>query len=166
MNDLEILEFDEIDSTNDEAKRMLRASHSVPFCIVAKRQIAGRGQWGKNFWSPEGGFYATVVINDNSLSTVDIGKMLTEYLQSLTTKKVTQKPVNDVLIDGKKVAGILVEKVMGKLVIGIGINQFQKEPIPKELQNSIGFLESTVNPQSIITPLCTLREEGTIPLLT
>lgn len=127
--------FDEINSTNEEARRIASAGGKGPLWIIADRQTAGRGRRGRVWESPPGNLAATLLI--------DPGKPAAECAQlSFVTAiaaadmlsalaphaNIRVKWPNDVLADGKKIAGILLESASSGaappqwLAIGIGIN--------------------------------------------
>ncbi|MDD2268255.1 MAG: HTH domain-containing protein, partial [Eubacteriales bacterium] len=64
VTDIGIFVHDEIDSTNSEAKRLLTDGICEPFLVVADSQTAGRGRFGRSFYSPPGtGVYMTLVVS-------------------------------------------------------------------------------------------------------
>lgn len=126
------LEFkNETASTNDDAKSLAQAG-SVPALIVANRQSGGRGRRGNSFASPEGGIYMSLV------APIDFGRpgitLLTSFAAQCVCEAIQEecgffvgiKWVNDIYVDGRKLAGILVETVdapFGRCaVVGVGIN--------------------------------------------
>ncbi|MCG3137696.1 MAG: Bifunctional ligase/repressor BirA [Phycisphaerae bacterium] len=134
---MQALYYDIVDSTNDEARRLL-AEHRAPvgdFYLTARKQRAGRGTCGRNWSSPrEAGLYMTIVLRGafKSLPTTDrytlaIGHALADHLRQFTCLPVEVKPINDLMIDSRKVGGILTEAmivdgVISDLIIGIGLN--------------------------------------------
>ena len=139
---LDIVHYESIGSTNVTAKQMVRDGKPAPFCLVAKTQTDGVGRFGRKFYSPVGGLYMTVVLPasafDCDVITTIIAKRLVKLIPGGTVK-----PINDILIDGKKVAGILVEKVKDTFVIGIGINLRQTAPVPEGL--NMGFVNADID---------------------
>ncbi len=128
----------EIDSTNEEAKRLAANGASGPVWIVAERQTAGRGRRGRAWTSPTGNLMCTLLLRPacgpaeaGELSFVaglalhDAASML---LPDEVAAKVSLKWPNDLLIDGKKASGILLESEsaggaeVSWLAIGIGLN--------------------------------------------
>ena len=131
-----LVELESVGSTNDEAR--IRADIGAPAGTIvwAKRQVSGRGRRGRIWVSPEGNLYCSVVLRPNvspavaaQLSFVT-ALALGEGLHSLLPPSVTlqYKWPNDVLIDGKKISGILLESQVGEygnmewIVIGAGVN--------------------------------------------
>ncbi len=130
--------FDEIDSTNRQAKELANAGSAEGTLVVADCQKAGRGRLGRSFFSPPGvGIYFTLIIRPESL--FDNAPLITTAASVAVAKAVRErcgkdaviKWVNDVYISGKKICGILTEAVtdmesgtVESAVIGIGINFF------------------------------------------
>jgi BirA family transcriptional regulator, biotin operon repressor / biotin---[acetyl-CoA-carboxylase] ligase len=128
--------FDCLGSTNEEAKRLARDEGAAHGTLVwALRQEAGRGRRGRPWSSPEGNVYASLILRPEcatataaQLSFAAAGA-LADALQPLLPEAVCCcKWPNDVLIDDRKVAGILLESEtdgsggLEWLVLGIGIN--------------------------------------------
>ncbi|RVT83965.1 biotin--[acetyl-CoA-carboxylase] ligase [Rhodobacteraceae bacterium CCMM004] len=125
--------LDEVDSTNAEAAR-LAPDLGRPTWILARRQTAPRGRRGKSWTMPEGNFAATLVMRPTgtpgwaALRSFLAANALFEALAlSVDRTRLGLKWPNDVLLDGGKVAGILLESAsqngqVSWLAIGIGIN--------------------------------------------
>ena len=121
--------YDTIDSTNEEAKRLARSSERGPLWIFAKQQTAGRGRRGRVWTSDEGNLFATLLMeappNAAELCFV-AGLVVAETLETFAPGlKAALKWPNDVLLQGRKAAGILLEMEAGALAIGIGVNLVQ-----------------------------------------
>lgn len=153
---IKIYQYDTIDSTNTEAKRLLQgtennlASFCVPSVIVAKGQTAGRGRQGKSFFSPDGtGLYMSVVDRlseysaDTSMLTVKISMAVADAISTCTGKKTGIKWVNDLYLAGRKVCGILTEAVWAEgiqyVIIGVGVNITTRD-FPSEISDIAGCL--------------------------
>jgi BirA family biotin operon repressor/biotin-[acetyl-CoA-carboxylase] ligase len=128
-----VLFKDEVVSTNDLAKAMAMEGEEEGVVVVAKVQIAGRGRLGRSWSSPPGGLYLSIVlrppvsVGDMLLLTVLSSVPVAQAIEELTGHEARLKWPNDVEVEGKKVAGILVESAsksgtVGFLVLGIGIN--------------------------------------------
>ena len=121
--------FDEIDSTNDEAKRInLEKEFHI---IIAEKQNAGRGRLGKKWSSPNSGNIYMTICTENDLSfmplSLILGLICKEAIEEISKKsEMALKWPNDILYKNKKVGGILVEKEIQnsdvRSIIGIGIN--------------------------------------------
>ncbi|MGR3513277.1 MAG: biotin--[acetyl-CoA-carboxylase] ligase [Paracoccaceae bacterium] len=125
--------FDELDSTMAEASR-IGPDLSRPTWIMARRQTEGRGRRGRAWTSPKGHFAATYVYRptgraaDAALRSFFAANAVYEALAlKVDRDRLWLKWPNDVLLDGGKVAGILLESVgtataVDWLAIGIGVN--------------------------------------------
>ena len=121
--------------------------------IIAGNQTAGRGRFTRKFYSPKNsGIYMSILLKPNfagfdatyitTLTAVAVG----ESVEELTNKKTQIKWVNDVLINAKKICGILTEGRIdpetGKpiyIILGIGINAFMPEGgFDKEIRDIAG----------------------------
>ncbi len=130
----------EVDSTNSEASRL--AQHlTQPTWIMARRQTAARGRRGRVWLSPEGNFAATLVMHpagepaQAALRSFIAALALADALALVCGPGATLslKWPNDVLLNGGKVAGILLESVgqgaqVHHLVIGVGVNLIAAPP--------------------------------------
>lgn len=125
-----IIRYSQLDSTNDEAKRLLKTDPLEGTVVIAEAQTKGRGKPGSQWFSvPNLGIYLSVIVkpnqapNDLALITSVGAKAVVATITKMTGLRAGIKPPNDVLVDGKKVCGILVERVAsGAVVIGIGLN--------------------------------------------
>ena len=117
---------EEIPSTNTALKEM--ASPPVGTTLIAARQTGGRGRLGRSFHSPEGGLYLSVLIPSTDAVTCRAAVAAARAIESLCGAKIDLKWVNDLYLNGRKVAGILAEGVfspdgtLSAVVLGIGIN--------------------------------------------
>ncbi|HWM82843.1 MAG TPA: biotin--[acetyl-CoA-carboxylase] ligase [Pseudolabrys sp.] len=123
--------FDVLDSTNAEARRLVRAGETGPLWVVASRQRAGRGRSGRNWISDAGNLFATLLLVDPSsparapelsfVTALAVADAIGECAPALAAQVGLKWP-NDVLIGGGKAAGILIEAEGAAVAIGIGIN--------------------------------------------
>ena len=122
--------YDEIDSTNDEAKRIegIKDFH----IFITEKQTKGRGRHGKKWSSPNSGnIYMTISTSQNT-SQMNPISLISGLICKKAIDKLIRKPSimlkwpNDILFNDKKIGGILVEteikKENIKTIIGIGIN--------------------------------------------
>ena len=127
-----LLNFDSLDSTNTEALNQARLGADEGLCIVARQQTAGRGRHGRTWISgKDAGLYFSIVLRPRldtrylPLVTLMAGVAVHETLAELDLKPDI-KWVNDILVDGKKISGILAETTDTPnglaVVVGIGIN--------------------------------------------
>ena len=146
---MNIIYYDEIDSTNEEAKRLLREGKAGPGAvIVARRQSAGKGRGGKSFFSPGGSsVYESFVLKptENPAEqriTVFAAIAVCHAIEKTTSYKTIIKGINDVLVDGRKVCGILAENIKEGTVLGIGVNvNLCENDFPDEIKEIAGSLQ-------------------------
>lgn len=125
FRDRTIEHHDELDSTMSFARsNAFRLGERA--AIIAKRQTAGRGRLERQFFSPEGGLYMTVLLmGSHNLLTVAAGVAVAQTLREYGINAEI-KWVNDVLCQSKKLCGILAQSytIDGKVfsAVGIGVN--------------------------------------------
>ena len=127
-----ILRFKKLKSTNDTAIRMIRKSNLKYGMIIAETQSKGRGQYGRKWTSFKGNLFVSFFysLDGINLTMTQITKLncllVKELISKYYKKKIFYKKPNDLLIKGKKICGILQERVNKFnnkfLVVGIGIN--------------------------------------------
>jgi BirA family biotin operon repressor/biotin-[acetyl-CoA-carboxylase] ligase len=129
-----LVHFAEIDSTNAEALRRAAVGERGPVWFWADRQSHGRGRLGRNWVSEAGNLYATLLITLSVKPAVAGGLSIVASLAVLNTLQAYLPPgprleikwPNDVLIEGSKAAGILMESSLQAdlmiVAIGCGIN--------------------------------------------
>ena len=129
------------DSTNAEALRRLASGQAAPFWVLADRQTAGRGRRGRPWVSDPGNFYGSVALRlgpeagQAALRSFTAALALAETLDGLgiDPARLSLKWPNDVLLDGQKLAGILLESTNQNgqlaLVIGVGVNLASAPPV-------------------------------------
>jgi biotin-[acetyl-CoA-carboxylase] ligase BirA-like protein len=148
----EILCYETLDSTNEEAKRLLSAGSIENLTLIrADQQTSGRGTQGRTWISPPGaGLYLSIVHPFDRLEALDserdaaqipvtpiftlaAGVACAEVLFELTGLKIHLKPVNDLYVEDCKLGGILTEGILGQehgrsvcraIITGIGINVY------------------------------------------
>ncbi len=129
----EVFCYDEITSTNDKAKELAIKSDLEGIVVLAKSQTRGRGRMHRQWKSPEGGLYLSIVLRpkkalkENAKSYLLFSVAVCEVLREVARVNSLIKWPNDIMINHKKVAGILTESSIYKkklefLIAGIGIN--------------------------------------------
>ena len=120
-------------STNDEAARLARAGARHGTVVVAEAQTAGRGREGRAWQSPQGlGLYLSAIVRPPlplamvPPMTLAIGVAICDAVRSFGAEAHLKWP-NDVLVRGKKLAGVLVEAQsqgprLEAVIVGIGVN--------------------------------------------
>ncbi|MCR9235722.1 MAG: biotin--[acetyl-CoA-carboxylase] ligase [Alphaproteobacteria bacterium] len=128
--------FSSVGSTNDLALDAFRDGRSNPLWVTASEQVDGKGRRGRNWVSPPGNFYGSLLLVDPAPSealpqlafviSLALHKALSRALPPDVQRQLTVKWPNDLLYDRKKIAGILMEAthLAGRtgIVIGCGIN--------------------------------------------
>ena len=147
----EILYFDSIDSTNTKAQELAEKGYPSGTLVVADKQIAGKGRRGRNWESPSGcGIFMTLMLkpdinpNNASMLTLVSALAVAKALADITGKDAKIKWPNDIVIDGRKVCGILTEMsaqfdYINNIVIGIGIN-VNNSSFPEEISATASSL--------------------------
>lgn len=134
------IEFEKIDSTNNEGKKGIYEPWTV---LVAKEQTQGKGRLGEKWFSPKGGLYFSIILPKTEINDLQTITILTAFCVAKIIKEEYHlepliKIPNDVLINNKKVCGILTENIIDKelklSVIGIGLNT-NIENFNEELKN-------------------------------
>lgn len=129
-----VVYFDETDSTNHQAKRLAEEGWPHGTLVVAGRQKAGRGRRGRAWESPEGtGIFMTLLLRPTflpkqaSMLTIVAALAVAGAVRKLYGLAAEIKWPNDIVLNGKKICGILTEMdtemdAIHSVVIGIGIN--------------------------------------------
>ena len=149
-----LLSYDCLDSTNSEALRLIASGKASDGIVIhADRQTAGRGRRDASWESPEGNLYLTLItkVSDQRLAgqlafvaSLAIRDAVIKFLDNTTT--VSCKWPNDLLLNGKKLSGILIEAANGLYVVGIGINL---TPVPSSISEKA---ISLADAGAIVTP--------------
>ena len=130
--------FKRVNSTNNTAIRIIKKNNYNSGMVIAETQIKGRGQYGRKWISSKGNLFVSFFneLNKSNLTIDAITKLncllVKRLLSKFTRKKILFKKPNDLIIDKKKISGILQEVIFVKgkkfLITGIGIN-IVKNPI-------------------------------------
>jgi BirA family biotin operon repressor/biotin-[acetyl-CoA-carboxylase] ligase len=135
---LQLITLTEVDSTNSEARRQLEAGRPPGFALSAERQTAGRGRLQRAWQTLPGNLSLTIVVPwqagraDGPTVALATGLAIRRTLARLVGSGgvVSIKWPNDVLIDGRKVSGTLIEADSSALCVGIGINVARGPDVP------------------------------------
>ncbi len=144
-----LLYKEEIDSTNTEAKRQALQADTHGLLVIAEEQSAGRGRRGRSWDSQKGtGIFMSLLLKPEEYLAPDKASMLTlitalataEAIEEITGLKAGIKWPNDIVVNNKKVCGILTEMSADNdgiryVVIGIGINVNTRE-FPEEIKHT------------------------------
>lgn len=146
-----IQRYDTLGSTNSEAADQARRGATEGLCIIADRQTAGRGRNGRTWISEsDSGLYFSIVLRPRSsaelipLITLMTGVAVCDTLLEFGVK-ADIKWVNDLLVNGRKICGILAETVDTPLglavVVGIGVNLTSRN-FPDEIAETATSIEA------------------------
>lgn len=147
-----IFSFEEINSTNTFAKTLDKKFANHGTLIIAEKQTKGRGRFERKWESEEGKnlLFSIILQPGQEIQNIGIlplctGSAIAEVIEKSFSLKTECKWPNDILINGKKVCGILIESTyienkIEKLIIGIGINVNQ-EIFPDEIADTATSLK-------------------------
>jgi len=167
------LYFRELTSTNDFAKELATRGAREGTIVLAETQIRGRGRIGREWTSPQGGLWFSIILRPSVLArqatrlTLLASVAVAKTISKLYDLKTEIKWPNDVLIDEKKVCGILTEgEIKGTLLkyvlLGVGVNaNFNIDALPVHLRDSATTLKQQLGKDvELETLLCRLLEEA------
>ncbi|MEO0269226.1 MAG: biotin--[acetyl-CoA-carboxylase] ligase [candidate division WOR-3 bacterium] len=124
---MKIIELKEVFSTQDYIKKYISEKKEKIF-VFAEKQIKGKGRGNRLFYSPVGGLYFSFYLPDIEdekhiflITSVSAFTFIEEKVKEFNLKPYIRIP-NDIMINKKKVCGILIEKSENKFICGIGIN--------------------------------------------
>ena len=117
----------EIDSTNNEARRLADAGDAGAIWIVADRQTAGRGRRGRAWQTQPGNLATTLLLMPQGVQVAQLSFAAALAVSEMVAAfapgaAIAVKWPNDVLAEGRKIAGILLEAGPGWLAVGMGVN--------------------------------------------
>jgi len=131
-----LVSYDRLGSTNDEAKRLARTGAAAWTIVTAREQTAGRGRRGRSWIAIPGNLFMTVILRPDCtpqtaaqlgfVAALAVGEAVRAVVPAEAS--VRFKWPNDVLLDGAKVSGILLESettewgALDWLIVGIGVN--------------------------------------------
>lgn len=155
--------YDETDSTNTEAKRMVQNGFLGDALLVAHTQTAGRGRMGRSFYSPNGtGAYFSILhtlhtpLCDAVAVTSAASVAVMRAIRNLTGMQTQIKWVNDLYYNEKKICGILTEATSTgestHVIAGIGIN-LDTVDFPEELAGIAGSLGARIDTAELIAQI-------------
>ena len=129
---IKVIKFKKVKSTNNTAIRNIKKNYKKPLLILSELQIKGKGTMGKKWISKKGNLFLSILFEfkPNRISfkqhAVLNAYLLKKIIEKYINKKVNIKWPNDLLIEKKKVCGILQEVInydkKSFLIVGIGVN--------------------------------------------
>jgi BirA family biotin operon repressor/biotin-[acetyl-CoA-carboxylase] ligase len=169
LENIDFYLLDTVDSINTFAKeKLLNKDYLV---VISEQQTAGRGRQGKEWYSPNAGnIYMTIKFKDKNPAPLSliIGLLISEAMDSVSGQKINAglKWPNDLLINKKKICGILIESEMNadevEFIVGIGINYSlpKKESWWGEIGKLADILPREKLMNSILQNIINYKENG------
>ena len=156
--------FKKVKSTNQTAIRLIGSSKNEFGLIISEAQLKGKGQYGRKWISHKGNiflsfFYKLENINLSLSSLTKINCFLVKnVISKYYKKKITFKLPNDLLINKKKICGILQEKIEKSkkqyLIVGIGFNLIKSPNIPNyPTTNLLKITNQKINKKKFVKEL-------------
>lgn len=139
-----------LDSTNGELKRRAMEGLATGTVLLARRQTGGRGRLGRQFASPEGGIYLSVLLRPRAhlmRLTAVTAAAVCRAVRGVCAADPAVKWRNDLLLNGKKLCGILAEVSFAQgqvdyAVVGVGLNcNTAPAELPPELRDTATSLQ-------------------------
>ena len=161
--------YKNVNSTNDLAIKLIKSSKNKSGIVIANSQKKGRGRRGKKWISLKGNIYVSIFF-DYGKNNISLKKMtfincfLVKKLLSIYYKKrISIKPPNDLLINKKKISGILQEIIQKDkrkyMIVGIGINLINSPYLPNYPTTSLSEVSKMkLNKNKIIYKLKKIYE--------
>jgi BirA family biotin operon repressor/biotin-[acetyl-CoA-carboxylase] ligase len=156
-----LLALDRTDSTNDEARRAAQQGAGHGFVVCAVEQTAGRGRRGRGWVSAPGNLFCSVLLDPGSspaeapqlafVAAVALAKTLNELLPSAGFQV---KWPNDILCQGRKVSGMLLELALPWAILGVGVNIAHAPDLGLYPATCLASLGSDTQPFDVLTGFC------------
>lgn len=168
----DIHSFDTVSSTNNIVKQAIRDGCKPGFVAVAKSQETGHGMRGRPWISPYGGLYISICAKPKCCEadlpniTKPIGVCIKDVLQEFSSKELSIKKPNDVVLAGSfdiphKLVGISTEYLQNCLCLGIGVNVFKN----KEAEELLSF-KGLSDRRNVPVFLCDIAKDNKLLTLT
>lgn len=159
MIDWRLESYPELGSTSDEIVRRAKAGEPAGLAVLAFRQTAGRGSRGRAWSAPEGNLNLSILLRPSRLAkeagvfSLIAGVAVVEALSMLGARDLTLKWPNDILHQGAKLAGILIDaapqgQALDWLAIGMGVNLRTAPEIPGRQTVSLAAQGLDISPQA------------------
>jgi BirA family transcriptional regulator, biotin operon repressor / biotin---[acetyl-CoA-carboxylase] ligase len=156
--------FERVASTMDLVHTLAEEGADAGTVVVAGEQLEGRGSRGRPWHSPPGGLWASVLLRPAAIGGIEVislrvGLAVAAAIEACTGEAVQLKWPNDLMLDHRKVGGILCEArwqggALGWVAVGVGINV--QNAVPVELKHSavaLGQVRPGVTSQDIAEPI-------------
>lgn len=133
---LEVVRLDTVDSTNTHLYTLMEAGAPAGTCVIAGEQTGGRGQPGRTWFSPPGSFYLSIALTCRNARCLVFGLpwVLARTLFYACRLQAGCRWPNDVVVESKKIGGVLIESspLPGVWIAGCGVN-INVPSFPEEL---------------------------------
>jgi BirA family transcriptional regulator, biotin operon repressor / biotin---[acetyl-CoA-carboxylase] ligase len=156
--------FERVGSTMDLVHALAEEGADAGTAVLAGEQLEGRGSRGRPWHSPPGGLWASVllrpaVVGGIEVMSLRVGLAVAAAIEACTSQTVQLKWPNDLMLDHRKLGGILCEarwqgEALGWVAVGIGINV--QNAVPAELEDSVvalGQVRPGITSQDIAEPI-------------
>lgn len=142
-----------VSSTNTVAKEVAKKTDEEKIVILAETQTMGRGRLGRQWISPKGGLWLSIILRPQTTPkealrlTFIMSSAVAKTIKTLFNLKTSVKWPNDVLVNGKKISGILTEtntkeSLVEFVIVGVGINvNIDLESFPSSLRATVTSLK-------------------------
>ncbi len=123
--------MDKVKSTNDYSINLIKKNISVSGIVFSDVQTNGRGRYGNKWISNRGNIFCSIYKKSKNHKDIYNAqfrslKIIAKFLKKIGVKKIKIKQPNDILIENRKICGILIESIKYKnnlyIIIGIGLN--------------------------------------------
>ncbi len=151
IDGIDVIHYSCVESTNDIA---LNISNPIDYItVISDTQNGGRGRMDRKFFSYDGGLYMSICVPFENISvpfhliTPSAALAVREALEHFGVKNIKIKWVNDLLLENKKICGILTQAKssngkIDRVVVGIGVNLTNPENgFPDEIKNKAGYAD-------------------------
>ena len=154
-----VFAYEKLGSAMDMAHELAAEGAEEGTLVFAVQQEQGRGRQGRTWASPEGGAYFALIVRplrspgETPQLSLLAGLAAAESVQALSELHPSIRWPNDVLLKGKKLAGILVEQKKGGVVVGIGINVTSRpEDLPESAVSLAAAMAAKPGPEPRAPP--------------
>lgn len=156
--------FERVSSTMDVIHQLASEGAAAGTTVIAGEQLEGRGSRGRTWHSPPGGLWLSVVfrppaVEGIEVSSLRVGLAVAEAIEGRVPKPLQLKWPNDLMLEGRKVGGVLCEarwqgEALGWVAVGVGMNV--RNRIPDELGElavSLSELTPEITVEEIADPV-------------
>lgn len=145
-------QHDVLDSTQTQSKSLIDSENTVNRVVVTTTvQTAGKGRSGRDWDSDEGNLFYSIIINEKQKQTYQLYTFIAALALAASLKDIGLnsqiKWPNDVLVNGAKISGILLEAYKDHLIIGVGVNVISH---PEFIESIIGLTATDILNEGVV----------------